>query len=432
VQPDDVVTSARQRTISTRDEEIVPEPVAMTNARIRNNMLRTALGNLALPAAVFATAPILARSLGVTGRGELAAASAPLLLMTTVGTIGIPDAITFLIARQPRLARLAIRRGAALLAAAGFLAMIATVAMAKVISDHRPNVEHLIVLTSVTIVPVLMVGALRGAAGALHQWKLVNREKYISSLLRAGGIVVLVGINRLTVSSGAIVIALSALLAVVAYLPLRRLTGSAGEVTAPGLTGELASYGSKAWVGSLSGILLSRLDQTIMSPLAGATQLGLYATAVNISDVTLLVNSAVRDVTFAADASAHSTERLTRTARVSFLASILLGVAICGSLPLWLSPLFGAGFATAQPATIILIAGSVLGVPGSIAGAGLSSRGRPGLRSAALVVACITNVVLLFLLVAQPSRHSSATQWRHRWACSSRAESVRSARATSS
>jgi len=136
-----------------------------------------------------------------------------------------------------------------------------------------------------------------------------------------------------------------------------------------------------------------------MTPLAGTRELGLYAASVNVSDASLLVNNAVRDVTFAADAADRSSERLTRSARISFFASLVIGFALVCSLPLWFTILFGGSFQRAEASTAILIGASVAGVPGSVAGAGLSSRGKPVLRSYSLVLGAVVNFALILLLV---------------------------------
>ena len=49
--------------------------------------------------------------------------------------------------------------------------------------------------------------------------------------------------------------------------------------------------------------------------------------------------------------------------------------------------------------TLILIMAIVLGNPGSVAGAGLSARGRPGLRSLSLGIAAAANVVAIVVLL---------------------------------
>jgi O-antigen/teichoic acid export membrane protein len=72
-------------------------------------------------------------------------------------------------------------------------------------------------------------------------------------------------------------------------------------------------------------------------------------------------------------------------------------VALVG---IWGVPwLFGSEFSQAVPVLEILLLGVVVGNPGSIAGAGLSARGRPELRSWSLVIAVAVNIGLLVLLV---------------------------------
>jgi len=62
------------------------------------SMIGVALGNVALPLAAFASAPLLAYGLGVSGRGELAGATSLLLLFTVLGTIGLPEAVAYFVA----------------------------------------------------------------------------------------------------------------------------------------------------------------------------------------------------------------------------------------------------------------------------------------------------------------------------------------------
>ena len=56
---------------------------------LRRGVAISTFGNLIAPAAGLITAPILAQSLGVVGRGDVAAATTPLLLATSVLTLGL-------------------------------------------------------------------------------------------------------------------------------------------------------------------------------------------------------------------------------------------------------------------------------------------------------------------------------------------------------
>jgi O-antigen/teichoic acid export membrane protein len=149
----------------------------------------------------------------------------------------------------------------------------------------------------------------------------------------------------------------------------------------------------------MTGILLSRLDQLFITPLAGTAQLGLYAVAVQISDVSLLAHTAVRDVMTSSDAGERRDDKILASARISFAGTLLTGLVIAGSAPFWIAFLFGSGFEDALPSIALLTCAAVLGVPGSIAGAALSARGRPGLRSLSLAIAATANLLLVLLLV---------------------------------
>lgn len=59
---------------------------------------------------------------------------------------------------------------------------------------------------------------------------------------------------------------------------------------------------------------------------------------------------------------------------------------------------FGTEFAPALWPAIVILAATVVGSTGSVAGAGLGGRGRPGLRSWAMFFAAIANIVVLVIM----------------------------------
>ena len=366
---------------------------------VGRSMVTTAFGNLAGPLAALITAPILAWSLGVTGRGELAAATAPLLLLTVAATLGVPEAVNHFVAARKLSLRMAVGKGALVLLLTGAVSTLLTIIFAGQLSGGDAEVADLIALASIAIVPSLVVGLLRGAASGLHQWNWVLRERAVNNATKVVGICGLAVIGQLGIESAIVVIAISPLIGGLSYISLRRADWNAMDSSPDGARANLVGYGSRIWIGSLSGVLLVRLDQVLMTPLSSVEQLGLYAVAVNIADLMLILNSAVRDVTFSSDSAAASSERLQKSARASFLASLVMGLVVATTLPFWLPFVFGASFTDAVPVAELLILATVIGIPGSIAGAGLSARGRPEMRSISLVVACTVNIVAMLILL---------------------------------
>lgn len=379
---------------------------------LARNMTMTALGNAVAPIAALASTPILSYALGVTGRGELAAATAPLLLGVTASTFGLPEAVMNLVARRPAALVTAMRRSALLITLAGLIGTAVVIGCAGLLSGGSPSVQHLIVLASLALVPSLLVLVLRAGAAGLHQWRLVALEQVVVAVARLGGVAALAIAGALTPLTATMVMALAPVVAGVVYVPLirrrRELVAALlarmaappdGEDAAAAPYPQMLSFGTRVWFGSLSGVLLSRIDQVLVTPLSSAYELGLYVAAVNISDVALVLNSAMRDVTTTADAADRDDDRLSASARISFLLSFVLGAGLALLLPFGIPLLFGHDFAPAVTPGWILLAAVVLITPGSIAGAGLTARGRPELRTLSLAIACVINIALLFALV---------------------------------
>ncbi len=381
-------------------DELTP-PAARRPPSLADNMLITFLGNLLPPMALIITGPIVANALGVFGRGQVAAGQAPLGLVTTLVTFGIQEALTYAVAVSPVVARYAARRAALVLAITGAFGTLGIISLSGVLSQGNADTQRLIVIASFAVIPSLLIGVARGIAAATQQWKLIALERASASFLRLALIVALAATGRLTPLAATLVVAATPLFGALAYLrlPARIPPKVQGEVHEAARLRNLLGYGTRIWIGSLSGILLLRVDQTLMSALTTADELGLYVVAVSLGELPLMINSAVRDVTFATDAAERRDDRLAASARISSAASAVAGLGL-GIAMVWLLPLlYGEDFRPAVPVAAVLLVAVVLGTPGSIGGAGLSARGRPGLRSASLLIACILNIGLVFLLV---------------------------------
>lgn len=360
-------------------------------------MITATIRNLVVPLSALATAPILAYSLGVEERGELAAATVPLFLFVSLASVGLPEATTYLVARGRTHARDVTRFAVMLSLGTGIIGTLVAFWLAPWLTDNDERVTQLVVLATWALIPTLLVGCLRGYASGLHEWRLVNTEKYIGAVIRLVGIGGLALLGELSLEGAVIVTAVAPVMGGIAYAPLRRV---ARPLIAPmPHRRDLVSYGSRIWMGAVSGVLLARIDQMLLLPLSSAYQLGLYVAAVTIGDVVALANNAVREVTLASEAREASRERLQRAARISLFVSVLVGIGVIAILPWFLPLMFGPEFGPAYSATVLVIVATALGVPGSVAGAGLSGRGRPGLRSLSLIFGAVANVILVVLLV---------------------------------
>jgi O-antigen/teichoic acid export membrane protein len=368
------------------------------------------VGNLVPPLVSVFSGPILAQALGVGGRGMVAAATAPFALVVALVTFGVPEAVTYTVARQPHLARNVLRRGGWLLLAAGVVASALVFVSSTVLSGEDAEIRHLMLIAAAAIVPNLIVGALRGVASATGRWTLVTTQRILGAVLKLVLLIPFWLTGNLTPVVATIIIAAVPVLGAFPYvLMLRELPPRSLDVPADARTPALLSYGSRSWAGSVSGILHARVDQVLLTPLAGPVEMGLYVVAVAVGELPLIVHASIRDVNFVSEASGSQDSRLATTARISGLLTGGAAVVVGATMFWWLPLLYGAEFEDALPAAVVMLAAVVLGTPGSIAGSGLSGRGRPGLRSMTLFAAFAVNVALLFALV--PSMGAVGAAW---------------------
>ncbi|MFM2721056.1 oligosaccharide flippase family protein [Microbacterium mcarthurae (nom. nud.)] len=363
-------------------------------------MALSILGNAFPPMAVLVTAPILARALDVDGRGDLAAATAPFMLAIAIATLGLPDAVTNVLARRSFFRAITWFALASSLVGTGALSVLLVWLASPVLTQGgSPGLATLMTVATLATVPGLLVALLRGTAAGLHMWGVVATERILNGSLRILGIVGLALAEQLTLFSATLVTVLGPVLAGFAYVRLVSKSSYESRELRPTPARRAFAYGTRAWLGSVAGILLMRIDQLLILPLSGPAQLGLYAVAVNVSEVPLIINSATREVMFSSDAAQRDNERAGLAARATFIACVICALGVLAPIGWWLPLVFGSEFVGAIPIALLAAVAVVVGVPGSIAGATLSARGRPELRSFSILLACLINLLLLFVLV---------------------------------
>ena len=364
----------------------------------------TAIGNFLPPTALLVTQILLAQSLGVDGRGTVAAATAPLLLGVALFTLGLPESLTYFVSAggHGRLTREFVISLTAL-AGAGLIGMGLIAFFAQQLSAGGKQLAQLMVIAAFALIPALFAAACRGVAYGAHKWWLVAIERTAGAFFQLIAVAVLFAQKALTLTTATLTVAAATFVGALVYVIVpslwTALRGTTGSSRAPRSVSFLASYAWRIWAGSIAGVILWRLDQVMMTPLAGVAQLGIYVVAVNASNIILLFNSAVGQVMFAIEPGDPNSARVGRAARLTTLVTVLAGLVLCAASP-WLVPiLFGREFAPSVPVIFVLVIAYCIGIPGSVAGAALSARGHPGLRSLAMVIATVLYVAAMFLLV---------------------------------
>ncbi|GAA1351554.1 hypothetical protein GCM10009595_12970 [Falsarthrobacter nasiphocae] len=356
------------------------------------------------PIAALVSAPLLARALGQTGRGEVAAANAPILFTTAVLTFGLGDAATYFIARNKHRSTSLTFRVLAGFTALGALSAVFTWAAAPVLSRGNAQLAELLVLTAAATVPTFVTFGIRAIASGIQAFDLLAREAMITSSIRLAATIALFISGHLSVLSATLVFLLSPVVGAIALLPVFRRIPVNSDLPTARYT-ELFGYGHRIWLGALSGVVLSRIDQLLMVPLSSEAELGIYVVAVAIGELPSVVAAGVRAITFSADsaeaegAAASTALRLQMMARMTATASFIAAGAGIALTPWAIPVFFGEEFRPAILPAIVLLIATAAGSAGSVGGAGLSARGRPGLRSLSMLFGALANLLVFFLLV---------------------------------
>lgn len=393
--------------VTAPEDESAPAPPTIRRSSGARTIALTAASHLALPLSAVATGPVLARALGPDGRGELAAVLAPIYLAALLATAGLPEAATFLVASGRRAARATAAAAATMAGGLGALAALAVVLAAPVLLRGSP--ENIPLLrTLALLLPLSLAGlALRGVVHGRSDFASMNAERWGSVLSRLVLIVALALAGALTVSSAAWATNATALLAA-GYLlwRARRLwRGEPGTERPSGTErsglpwSALVRYGLRVWAGSLSVLLILRVDQVLMAPLAPTAQLGFYAVAVAVAELPAAAFNAVRDVVFAtsaARADPHVVARACRTA-MALLAPGCLALVVVA--PPVVVVFFGQDFAPAVPMVRVLFVAAIPSGLAAVAGAGLMALDRPGRLGVAQAVVAVVNVGVVVALV---------------------------------
>ena len=346
---------------------------------------------------------VAARILGPSGRGELAAAVVWASILTALSTLGLPQALTYHIARAPGVVGRVFSTTLVLLFAQSCAALLlGYLASALFLAHVEPTIRGSVRIYLLSIPFSLLTNYLMNMVQGLKRFGLFN----LFRLTAAGGYVLglasaaIVGLRQaqtvIWLLLGAQVLITFINLGVFLFQVRPKGTFSLARAR------ELLSYGIKSYWGGLSWMANARLDQFLMSSMVGLSELGQYAVAVSYGSATFPLAASFATVLFprvAGDATGQAADKIKKAVRynlaISSLMALLLGLACPWILPL----LFGQAYRSAVvPALVLLAAGVFLG-GNYVLSDGVRGLGAPLVASyAEMLAAGITIVGLLVLL----------------------------------
>jgi O-antigen/teichoic acid export membrane protein len=303
----------------------------------------------------------LARTLGPSSRGVLAAVVLWPSLLAAVGMLGIPDALTFRTARGEGEVGLLLGTGLVISAVQStILIAIGFVVVPSILRDG--GAWH--GLLFLAFIPMNLAAlSIMGVLNGLERYRSFQGLRTLVTVLATCSIITLAAVGRLGVGTavGAYLLA-NAITLIAAWLSVRGAVGRL-EVSRSVARG-LIVFGSKSQTSGVSSMLNERLDQLVISAFLAPAQLGYYVVAVTLTSLTSLVGTSVGFV--ALPAVSRLTDRDELLARVRFLVVVTAGASIAVSAPLIvLAPImtrlfFGSAYLPTTTVCRILLAAVVM------------------------------------------------------------------------
>jgi len=360
-------------------------------------LMASSVANLAAPLLTVITGPLLARALGPDGRGTAAALLAPLALGGMIFTLGVPEALTYFVASG----KLAGRGTRKIACGAGLICAMAGCVTLFFLAPRlfRGQTETIAAfdLLLLSLPATLVFAAFRGAAQGRQLFRIINRERVFSAVLRVAFIAALVRVHALTPVVAVWATILSGIIGSVFLLPaLRDRSAAISRLD----VGAFSSYAGSAALANLGGLLVIRLDQVLMVSLTSRSELAFYAVAASLAELPLAVVSACRDLAFSVAAERDDPWVIARFCRLTLLA--MTATCLAGGLatPFALPLLFGKDFSPACGMAEILLMGTVARAVTAVIGAGLMTAGRSHwIRSGIQLGGAAFTALLVFALV---------------------------------
>ena len=347
-----------------------------------------------------ATGPILARSLGPAGRGELAAVLVPADLLYLGLAFGLPPAAAYL--------NRVFDRGT-LFATSTLFGLVVGVPLVLCLwsllphyyGNHGPATlfwGYVLLGAAPLSVGGLTALSLIWADGADLRWNLWRVAPIVVTALM---VVALSVTARLTVWTGLAAsfaggFSTTVLLIAVAsrWRPLR--------FSLEALRSQL-SYGARVAVGNVADMMTARLDQALLVVMVPSGDLGLYAVAVTAAGVSSPLASSLSLALFPELRRDDSDEARRRRSARALAAVLVSSTVVAGVLaisgPWLLAWLFGSSFAPAAAPLRLLLLGQIANDATHPLTARLMAANRPGVASQASTIAAILMVAGLGLLV---------------------------------
>jgi O-antigen/teichoic acid export membrane protein len=345
---------------------------------------------------------LAARVMGLEGRGQLAAAIVWSAMLGAVVYLGIPQALTYFVARMSDSIGSIVATTIRIWFLQSLIALVlGWFAISCILAPLQPDAVNTVKIYLFSVPFTALQNYISSMMQGLRRFRALNILRTVYAI--AYPLSILIGASGLH-SATAVV---SLLLLSQMLITLGSLNRFLAQITKHGSfewkqLRLLMSYGIRSYGGDISWLANNRLDQFAMSGFLPLAQLGGYAVAVSYATMLMPLSGAFAAILFPDVARSQGIEAKSKIWRSFKLNLVILTIGafmLAATSPYILPWLFGSEFrASIQPAIILLVGTILLGSVYVLSDA-LRGLGLPLVRSLAEIVGfCVTIIGLAIAL----------------------------------
>jgi enterobacterial common antigen flippase len=393
--------------------ELEPDAESLGEARLvsrmvglfgRDSVRKRVLAPLGFDAAILvtnlATGIIVARALGPSGRGQLAATLLIVQMAAWLFGVANGESISYHQSRHPE-------DGPKLLSgwliATPPLALIgiavSVFALPALFAAQTHEATQTAQIYSAIIPLIAFQGVFNGMLLGDEDFFFYNVARFLFPALTALGYAIFWALGSFTVEMALIANAIAVVISLgaAAVRSLRR-----HGLAKPDWVLFRASfwYGAKAHAGSIAGLVNARLDLLIMPAFLAAASVGLYSVATNVSSIiTTLVGTVALMVLPVAVRRADSARQVILTLHATLGIAVAMAIPMAALAPFALKLIYGSEFGGAATSLRILLPGTVLQAGIMVLWSGLLAANKPLTVSVAVMPAAALTIggLIIFL-----------------------------------
>jgi O-antigen/teichoic acid export membrane protein len=343
----------------------------------------------------------IARALGPAGRGEIAAILLLTQLCVWFFSGGATEAVAFRLARRPAEGPKLLGTWLAIGVPLGILAIVVGELALPILFSAQTSEAILLGRIYLGIVLVMLLQVVQyGMLLGSHDFFFYNVVRLLQPALISAAYLACWIFDVLSVEGALVINAVAIGIAFIAAA-FRLLQRQGVERPDRALMRETVSFGLKAHMGTIAGLVNARLDLMIVPAFLSAASVGLYSVATNVTSIIITLTTTIATIVMpvAARREKQSPGTVIRTLQVVMLIGVAIALPLAGIADFALGIVYGSEFEGASTALRILLPGVVLDAAAMVLWSGLLAANRPLLSSVAAIPAAAITVggLVLFL-----------------------------------